>query len=152
MYRILLSVLIILGFLLLYLSLRKLPVKDGIIVFLFASYIAIILGTIVVEENMLVYPLKLLKKQYFQSSIQFEMFLLPVICLYFYRTTFHSKILLIVFQSVIYSAVVTIIEQLLECYTPLIEYHTWTWAHTFVSVSLFLMSTRSFIELIRRTA
>ncbi|WP_425435159.1 CBO0543 family protein [Oceanobacillus rekensis] len=78
------------GFLLLFLNLRKLPIKDGLIIFLSASYIAVILGTIAVEEGMLDYPVRHLR-DHFDSSLLFEMLYLPVFYLYFYRTTLYSR-------------------------------------------------------------
>lgn len=72
----------IVGVAMLFLSLRKLPLKDWLIIFLFTSYISVIAGTVVVEEKMLSYPVKILEK-HFESSLQFEMLTLPVVCLYF---------------------------------------------------------------------
>lgn len=138
------------GIVLLFMNLRKLPVKDGLIIFLFASYIAVILGTIAVEEGMLYYPVKFLERKHFDSNLLFEMLILPVICLYFYRTTFQSKRFPILIQSILYSAVLTTFEFFLERYTPLIEYLKWTWVHTFISVFLFLILMRVFIGLINR--
>src|SRR5699024_4797723 len=101
---------------------------------------------------MLVYPVKLINKSYFSSNLEFEMLILPVICLYFYRTTRCSKVYQMLIQSVVYSAVLTTIEYFLERHTPLIEYHTWTWTYTFISVILFLILARIFIALIKLRA
>ncbi|WP_174616255.1 CBO0543 family protein [Virgibacillus ihumii] len=76
---------------LLFFSFRKLPLKDWLIIFLFTSYISVIAGTVVVEEKKLAYPVKILEK-HFESSLQFEMLSLPVICLYFYQTSYIQHI------------------------------------------------------------
>lgn len=149
MNTIIIGILILFGFLLLCLNLRKLPIQDVFLLFLFAAYIGVILGTIVVEKEMLSYPVKPFDGEYFQSNLMFEMLLLPDICLYFYRTTFNSKWFQIIIQSVIYSGVLTLVEKLLEHYTDLITYYTWTWAYTFISVALFLILTRIFIALVK---
>lgn len=150
MEKIMLWGLLALGFILLVLILRKLPIKDGLIIFLFTSYISVIAGTIAVEEGMLDYPVKLFKRQHFHSSILFEMLLLPVVCLYFYRTTSHSTIFHIVIQSAVYSTALTVVEYLLERHTALIEYHTWTPLYTLISVFLLLILVRGFIGLIKK--
>ncbi|HEX6923102.1 MAG TPA: CBO0543 family protein [Bacillales bacterium] len=149
MERLLLWGLIGLGIVLLFLNFRQLPIKDWLIIFLFTSYISVIAGTIVVEEKMLYYPVKLLDN-HFDSSLEFEMLLLPAICLYFYRTTYHATILGIVAQSALYSIALTAIETLINKYTNLIEYNTWTWFDTLISVFLFIIFVRVFIETINR--
>lgn len=150
MNTIITGILILFGFLLLFLNLKKLPLQDVFTLFLFAGYMGVILGTIVVKKEMLTYPVKPLDGQYFQSNLMYEMLLLPDICLYFYRTTFHARSFQIIIQSVIYSGVLTFIEKLLERHTSLINYYTWTWLHTFISVSLFLILTRIFIALVKK--
>lgn len=151
MYITILKALFALGVLLLFLNLRNLPILEGLFIFLLTSYIAVILGVIVVEEGMLDYPVTLFKG-YFRSSLLFEMLLLPNIFLYFYRTTFHSSPFQIVIQSAIYSSALTIVEYLLERHTLLIEYHTWTWTYTLISMFLFLLLIRSLIAFIRQIA
>ncbi|GAA0438622.1 hypothetical protein GCM10008983_14370 [Lentibacillus halophilus] len=131
----------VIGMVLLWFSLRKLSFNEWILVYLVSSYFSIFLGTIVVEENMLHYPEKLLGI-HFESSILFEYVILPVINLYFYQTTYRSRYSGILIQGVLYASVLTTMEVLLEKYTDVIEYHTWTWMHTFASVLLFMMVIR----------
>lgn len=138
-----------LGLVMLIICIRQLPIKDWLIILLFTSYVSVIAGTIVVEEKMLKYPVKLLDK-HFDSSLEFEMFLLPVICLYLYRTTYHSSILGIVVQSALYSIGLTALETLIKQYTHLIEYNTWTWYDTLISVFLLFIFVRGFIGIINR--
>lgn len=150
MVTIILGALLILGFFLLFLNLKTLPIQEVLIIFLFASYIGVVLGTIAVEMDMLAYPAKLFDGKYFQSNLLFEMLLLPDICLFFYRTTLNSKVFQIIIQSVIYSGILTFIEKSLEHFTAFINYNTWTWIHTFISVALFLILTRIFIASIKK--
>ncbi|SFE25289.1 hypothetical protein SAMN05216238_11158 [Lentibacillus persicus] len=137
------------GIVLLWFSLRKLPFKEWILVYLLTSYFSIILGTIVVEENMLHYPEKVLDK-HFESSILFEYLMLPAANIYFYYTTYQSKLPGMLIQSLIYSSLLTMIEVPLEKYTDLIEYHTWTWMYTFISLFLFFIFIRILMQLINK--
>lgn len=139
----------IVGIIMLFLSLRKLPLRDWLILFLFTSYISVIAGTVVVEEGMLDYPVKLFEK-HFDSSLQFEMLILPVICLYFYQTSYHSTYTGIFLQGLLYTSILTLVEFLLESYTDVIEYYTWSWIHTFISVFILMIFVRVFIELVNK--
>lgn len=134
---------------LLFFSFRKLPLKDWLIIFLFTSYISVIAGTVVVEEKMLAYPVKILDK-HFDSSLQFEMLTLPVICLYFYQTSYNSTYTVILLQGVLYTSALTLVEVTLETYTDIIEYHTWTWMHTFISVLTLIIFVRTFAGLVNK--
>ncbi|UJL45893.1 hypothetical protein KFZ58_16175 [Virgibacillus sp. NKC19-16] len=139
----------IVGVAMLFFSLRKLPLIDWLIIFLFTSYLSVIAGTVVVEEKMLAYPVKIFEK-HFESSLQFEMLTLPVICLYFYQTTYHSTCTGIFLQGVLYTSALTLAEILLEKYTDVIEYHTWTWMYTFISVFTLVIFVRVFIEFVHK--
>lgn len=141
--------LLTIGIVLFLFSLRKPPIKDWIVIFLLTAYIATFLGVIAVEENMLDYPVQLLDT-HFDSSILFEYLLLPIVCIYFYQTTYHSSYRGIVLQCVLYASSLTIVEFFLEQNTDLIEYHTWTWMHTFVSVFLLMLFVRLLADLLNR--
>ncbi|WP_085993385.1 CBO0543 family protein [Oceanobacillus senegalensis] len=139
------------GVAMLFFILPKLPFKDWLIIFLFTSYVSVIAGTVVVEEKMLSYPVKILEK-HFESSLQFEMLTLPVICLYFYKTTYHSTYTGTFLQGLLYTSALTLIEVLLETYTNIIEYHTWTWLYTFISVFILIVFVRYFMDWVNKNA
>ncbi|UOQ95411.1 hypothetical protein MUO14_11025 [Halobacillus shinanisalinarum] len=80
--------------------------KDKIIIFFMTSYIATVAGVIVVEEKMIDYPVNLFS-QYFSSSLLYEMILVPIVCIYFYQTTFHSSYSRIALQCAIYTSILT---------------------------------------------
>ncbi|ASN05379.1 CBO0543 family protein [Virgibacillus necropolis] len=62
---------LLIGIALLCFSIRKLPFKEWILVYLLTSYFSILIGAIVVEENMLHYPVKFLD-DHFGFSFLFE--------------------------------------------------------------------------------
>lgn len=149
MERIILWSLLIMGISLLFFSLRKPVIKNWILIFLLASYFSTFLGVLVVEEKMLEYPIRFLSN-YFTSSLIYEYLLFPVVCIYFYQTTYHSRFLNIVLQCILYTIVLTIIEVLFERYTELIEYHTWTWLHTYISTFILMMFIRILLQLLNK--
>jgi hypothetical protein len=149
MERIILWSLLIIGITLLFSSLRKPPIKNWILIFSLSSCFSTFFGVLVVEEKMLEYPVRFLRN-YFSSSLLYEYLLFPVVCIYFYQTTYRSRYLNIVLQCILYTTVLTIIEFFFERYTELIKYHTWTWIYTFISTFLLMMFIRFLMQLISR--
>ncbi|WP_228485678.1 CBO0543 family protein [Thermaerobacillus caldiproteolyticus] len=124
---------------------RKPIIKDTILVFLLKAYLSTYIGIFVATEKMIEYPVRFLSK-YFETSIIFESFLYPIMCVYFFQTTYHSKFLGIVLQCALYTAALTIIEVLCEKYTDLIKYHTWTWMHSFITIFLLSLFVRMLMQ------
>ncbi|MCM3118252.1 hypothetical protein M3610_23785 [Neobacillus sp. MER 74] len=149
MERIILWSLLIIGITLLIYSLRKPPIIKWIGIFALSSYFSTFFGVLVVEEEMLEYPVRFLSN-YFSSSLLYEYLLFPVVCIYFYQTTYCSRYFNIVLQGILYTTVLTIIEILFERYTELIKYHTWTWKYTFISTFLLMLFIRFLMHLINR--
>ncbi|MBM7585401.1 phosphatidylglycerophosphate synthase [Bacillus pakistanensis] len=149
MERLILWFLLIVGIVLLIFSLRKPPIKNWILIFLLTSYSSTFLGVLVVEEKMLEYPIRFLSK-YYTSSFLYEYLLFPVVCIYFYQSTYQSSYLYMVLKCLFYTSLLTMIEVFFERYTDLIEYHTWTWLHTFISTFFLMMFVRITIQAINK--
>lgn len=149
MEKLLLLALFLIGSALLFFSLKKPLFKDWILIFLMSAYLSTFFGVLVVEEKMLQYPIRILSK-YFDTNLLYEYFLFPVVCIYFYQTTYHSRYISIALQCALYTTALTIIEVLFERYTKLIEYHTWTWMHTFISTFLLMICIRILMQLINK--
>jgi hypothetical protein len=150
MDRIILWIFFIIGIVLFIFSLRKpLLLKDTITVFLMKAYFSTFFGIIVVEKNMIEYPVRFLDK-YFDASILFEYFLYPIMCIYLYQTSVHSRFLGIVIQCALYTAAITIIEVLCEKYTDLIKYHSWTWVHSYIFIFLLSLIVRLLVQWINK--
>ncbi|ANB61017.1 CBO0543 family protein [Anoxybacteroides amylolyticum] len=135
MDRLILWTLFIIGIALLGVSLFRKPalMKDSLLVFALKAYFSTFFGVFVVEAHMLDYPVRFLPS-YFDTSILFEYFLFPIVCVYFYQTTYYSSFGVILWQCALYTAAITIVEVLCEKYTDLIEYHTWTWWYSFLTI------------------
>jgi len=141
--------LLIVGVALLIFSLRKPQIKDWINIFLLTAYFSIFISVLVVSNEMLEYPVRFLAKQ-FDTSILYEFLLFPVVCIYFYQSTYNSGYVNIILQGALYTSALTIIEVLFERYTDLIEYHTWTWKFTFISTFVLMLFLRILMQLIYR--
>jgi hypothetical protein len=149
MDRIILWAFLIIGMVLLFFSLRKPLIKDSVLVFLMKAYFSSFFGTIVAEANLIEYPVRFLG-QYFETSIIFEYFLYPIMCVYFYQTSYRSSFLGIIVQCALYTAALTILEVLCEKYTNLIEYHRWTWMYSFITIFILSFLVRMLMVLINK--
>jgi len=149
MERIALWMFLTIGIILMFIGFRKPLTKEAILVFFMKAYFSTFIGVIVVEEKLLTYPVSFLSG-YFDTSILFEYLLYPIVCTFYYRTSHDSTFFGIVMQAVLYSTAITIIEVILEKYTDLIDYHTWTWYYTFVSIFLLSLFVRILMLLINK--
>ncbi|MRH45084.1 hypothetical protein GH741_20800 [Aquibacillus halophilus] len=139
----------LLGFLLLLFALNKKPRKDWLIVFLLETLIANFIGNIVVANKRLVFPIRLFPKA-FQSSVLYDNLLLPLMCVFYNQTTYHTKLVGMIIQSFLYSIPMTIIEVILERKTKLIDYKKWNWSYTLFSLSGTFLLSRGLMGFIRR--
>lgn len=131
------------------LSFRKQPIKDWLLSFLLASYFAYIIGTIVVDLNLIEYPI-LRPSHIFNTGYLYELLFFPIVGVYFYQTSYTSGFKGIIFQCLLYTLALTIVEILIVKYTHLINYLNWNWAYTFCSVFSFMLIIRFLLILINR--
>lgn len=139
-----------LGVFLLILSLRKPPRKDLLLLFFTAAYLGSFLGMVVIEAQLITYPVKLL--QSFPQNVLFEALLLPTICIYYYQTSYQSNMIGSIWQALVYSGFLASAEFFLEKYTSLIKYLQWEWYYSWISVLIFLVLVRFLMKLINKEA
>lgn len=72
----------------------------------------------------------------------FESLLYPVVSVYVYGTSRRSGWKGIWMQCAAYTGAMTAVEILLERHTDLIEYHTWKWEYSFVSMFVVTLAVR----------
>ncbi|KHF40262.1 CBO0543 family protein [Halalkalibacter okhensis] len=120
--------------------------KDSAIAFFFTGYIASFLSRLVIHSGKVKHPVRLLPA-YFRTNIVYEYLILPLITVWFNKTTKRSTLPMIIFQSFLYSAVHTIIERILEQKTNFIKWKDWSAFDTFFSISLTLVSSRGFVAM-----
>ncbi|HWR42907.1 CBO0543 family protein [Sporomusa sp.] len=122
--------------------------RDWIVVFLFKSMLDMIVGSPVVELKLLEYPVRLLPK-YYDTSILFELWVFPVLCILYNQVTRERGFWPIIYYALLFSAGITAIEYPLEVYTDLIHYIHWTWLTTFCTLTLTFLASRIFIAFFR---
>lgn len=129
-------------------SLRKQPIKEWLLSFFLASFLANIVGTAAVD-------LKLLEYLEITSSLDtgsfYELILFPVVMIYFYQSSYRSNISGITFQCFLYTLVLTIVEIPIKKYTNLINYIHWNALITFITVFCFMIGVRLLLKLINQS-
>lgn len=137
--------LLIFGLALFLYSLRKPPLHVWITTFLLKAYVSTFIGVLIIEEGMLEYPVRFLEG-YFDSNILYEYLLLPVVCIYFYKATYQVNVWRILGVGLLFTSGLTFVEALFEANTSLIEYHTWTWMHSFASIYIIMVLIRLLLK------
>ena len=122
--------------------------RDWVVVFLFNSTLDFLWGSPVVEKKLLEYPDRFLPT-YFDTSILFELWVFPILCILYNQVTMRRGIGPILYYAVIFSAGMTAIEYPLERYTNLIHYIDWTWFTTFCALMITFLVSRTFIAIFR---
>jgi len=106
------------------------------VIFLITQLFTWIFGLSVVELGWLEYPVRELAKTN-ATSFSFEYFTLPVIAIFvvlYYPE--HKPLKNRLFYVCSFSSVLTIIEFFVEKYTLIIDYRSWEWYWTWISVTL----------------
>jgi len=122
--------------------------RDWIVVFLFKGLLDFIWGSPVVNLKLIEYPIRLLPR-YFETSILFEVWVFPVVCILYNQVTRKRGFWPIIYYALLFSAVITAIEYPLERYTNLIKYLEWSWYTTFCTLTITFLISRCFIGFYR---
>ncbi|HET7629468.1 MAG TPA: CBO0543 family protein [Bacillales bacterium] len=125
---------------------HKSEVREALVVFFFKQLMTWMLGLIVVEFDLIEYPVRLFKYAT-ASSFSFEYFIYPAMCVIFVlrfpenRSVFHK-----IGWYVFFSTWMTLAEVWLEQHTNLIHYIQWNWLCTWVSLLVTFLLSRIFYK------
>lgn len=122
--------------------------NEWIVVFIFKGLLDLIWGSPVVERNLIQYPIRLLP-QYYDTSILFELWVFPVLCVLYNQVTRERGLWPIIYYALLFSMGITAVEYPLELYTDLIKYIEWSWLTTFFTLTITFLISRSFIAFYR---
>jgi hypothetical protein len=122
--------------------------RDWVAVFLFKALLALIIGSMVVEAHLLSYPVRLFP-QLFDTSLLFELWVLPTLCIVYNQTAKKSRPWPVIYRAILFSAGITLIEYFVELHTDLLVYLNWSWMYTFLSLTVLLLISRVFIAFFR---
>ena len=122
--------------------------RDWVVVYLFKAVLDLTLGSAVVEAGLLSYPVRLLPGS-FDTSIIFEIWIFPILCILYNQITRTRSLWPIVYYALLFGAGITIMEYSLEIYTDLIKYVSWKWYYSFLSLTVLFLASRLFIAFYR---
>ncbi len=143
-----LKTLLLLGILAFINVVRKPPVKDWLIIFLFKSYISTFFDRLTVKKGYITYPVKLIK--WFDISFIFDYLLFPLSCVYYNQMTYKKNFFPTVFSVFLFSIPMSLVETMLEKNTKLVSYKKgWNSFHSFFTLTITFLFVRVLMEMIR---
>jgi len=122
--------------------------QDWIVIFLFAGLLDFTFGSPIVTFNLIQYPIRLLP-DYYQTSILFELWILPILCILYNQVIRERSFWPIVSYAILFSAGITVIEYFVELHTDLIQYIKWSWRTSFYTLTITFLISRFFIVFYR---
>lgn len=122
--------------------------RDWVVLFLFKCTFDLILGSAVVERDLVDYPVRLLP-HLFDTSIIFELWVFPVLCILYNQVTRTRGLVAIIGYALLFSAGIVAVEYPLERYTRLIRYIDWTAFTSFYTIAITFLVSRAFMAFYR---
>ncbi|MGM0791359.1 MAG: CBO0543 family protein [Bacillota bacterium] len=128
---------------------RKPPVKDWMLIFLFKGYLSSIIDKLLVRKGYIIYPVKLVKS--FDVSFIFDYLLYPIACVYFNQVTRTSSLIGILMKALCFSLPMALVEHFFEKRTSLVKFKKgWNSLISFFSLTITFLISRTFIAIIRK--
>lgn len=126
---------------LLLLLVPKDKIRDANVIFLFKQFLTWGTGLLVVEKNLIIYPVRLFKKAT-RTSFTFEYYVYPAICVFFnLYYPFGGSLERQALHYVLFTSGITIFELILERHTQLITYTKWAWYWTWITIFATFMAS-----------
>jgi hypothetical protein len=127
----------------------KQPIIDWLLIFFMTAYLANLIDAFLVLDNRIEYPVRFFP-EVFKNCVLFDLWVLPIINVFYNQTSYRSKRSGIILQAFLYSTPMVLLEYWLEKNTRLIVYHNWGWIQSYLSLILMLLFVRGSIALIRK--
>ena len=130
--------------------LRKPPIKDWIVVYLFNAVTNGIIDKLLTSYNIVKYPVRFVPK-IFNIHILFDFLLYPTFTILYNQVTMKDKPFAIFYKLLFLITPAFLVEVWAVSKTHLIKWKKgWNWYHTFISIMFKSLVTRSFIGIIRK--
>ncbi|ADU29516.1 CBO0543 family protein [Evansella cellulosilytica] len=131
------------------LALRKPPVKDWVIVYLFNALTNGIIDNVLSKKKIIKYPIKLFPK-IFDTHELFDFLLYPTFTILYNQITYKDKVGSIIYKLFLITTPAFFIELWATRNTDLVKWSKkWKWYHTYFSIILKSLFTRLIIGSIR---
>jgi hypothetical protein len=128
---------------------RKPPVKDWMLIFLFKGYLSSTIDKMLVKKGYITYPVKLFKS--FDISFIFDYLLYPIACVYYNQATKSSGLSVILLKTLCFSIPMAVVEHFFEKRTRLVKFKKgWNSTISFFSLSITFLISRAFIAIMRK--
>ncbi|MBM4761478.1 CBO0543 family protein [Bacillus sp. B15-48] len=129
---------------------RRTGLKDWLLVFFASAFSNGVIDKIIVANNFLKYPVRLLPK-YFQVHILFDALLYPLVNIMYNQLTLKDNHLIALFKLFYFIIPMVVIEVWAERRTKLIEFKRgWRWYHSFVSLMVKSFFSRFWIRCVQK--
>lgn len=145
-----LRIVLVLNLILLFpIIMRKPPIKDWVLVYLFNAVTNNSIDNYLTERGTVKYPVRFLPKR-FKTHILFDFLIYPTLTILYNQITMKDKLLTVIFKTFYFTIPMFFIEYWAVRKTDLIKWNKgWKWYHSFISITLKSLITRLVIGLIR---
>ncbi len=141
----------VLGLLLVIVSftLGRKRLKDWLLVYLFISVTASLIGSAVAGKKLIIYPVRLLS-EFFKSSVLFDYLLLPITCVIYNQITSYKGFSPSLIFAFIFTIPMSALELYIERKTKYVEYIRWNIFYTFTSMTITFWMSKFFTMILNR--
>lgn len=130
------------------LVLKKVNIKDSLLILFMNGYTNAIVDRFLVNRNILSYPVRFIPKE-FKSNFLFDFLYLPTVSLWLYQLTKNDKPFKIIFKIVSIVSSLFLFELWAEKNTKLIKWKKgWEWYYSLISLNIRTLFSRLVIEII----
>jgi hypothetical protein len=145
-----LKVIVVINIIVLILALRKPPIKDWVIVYLFNAVTNIMADNVLTALKIVRYPVRFFPKL-FHSHILFDALVYPTATVLYNQMTYKDKPFAILYKVFFFAIPALLIEIWAEKTTSLIKWSKkWKWYHSFLGLILNSLINRLVIGLLRK--
>ena len=128
--------------------LKKVKIKDSLLILFMNGYTNAIVDRFLVNRNILKYPVRFIPKD-FKSNFVFNYLYLPIVSLWLYQLTKNDKAFKIIFKIVSIVSSLFLFELWAEKNTKLIKWKKgWKWYYSLISLNIRTLFSRLVIEII----
>ncbi|NRD79583.1 hypothetical protein HPT25_19670 [Bacillus sp. BRMEA1] len=128
---------------------RKRPIKDWLLAYLFNAVTNSLADNYLTEKRTVEYPVRLLHKR-FKTHVLFDYLIYPTMTVIYNQITMKDKPLVIALKTLFFTIPMFCIEFWAVRKTDLIRWnHGWKWYHSFLGVTIKSLMTRFFIGVVR---
>lgn len=128
---------------------RKPPIKDWVLVYLFNAVTNCFIDNYLTERGTVKYPIRFLPKR-FKTHILFDFLIYPTLTVLYNQITMKDKLFSVIIKTFYFTIPMFFIEFWAVRKTDLIKWNKgWKWYHTFISITIKSLMTRLIIGVIR---